>query len=281
MPDDLFVQVLDPSGVKIGPEIRWNPPERSSDFPDTNFAYLPTTGRSVLTWSGKSTRQGHEDDAGVFMQLFDVNGARIGAEVRVNSSTDGVQNGAMIRALPNGSFVVAWNGPDGEQCWPLHAGLRRQRPTRRRRDPGQHLEDRRPDGHVPGFHGGWHAGRRLGWRRRSARPARRRRRHVLPALQDQFGAGEHRRQRIDPGNGSRGRNGGHTLDRRSRPVRQTHLHARRRGQRAQRQIRSSKSRAARSSSSRAPSSITRRRHPTTCASRSRTPSAAATSRMWR
>ena len=69
----------------------------------------------VLTWSGKSTRQGHEDDAGVFMQLFDVNGTRIGAEVRVNSSTEGVQSGAMIRVLPNGSFVVAWNGSDGSE----------------------------------------------------------------------------------------------------------------------------------------------------------------------
>ena len=111
-PDDLFVQVLDPSGGKIGPEIRF---QAVGDFLDTNFAYLPTIGRSVLTWSGKSTRQGHEDDAGIFMQLFDVNGTRIGAEVRVNSSTEGVQSGAMIRVLPNGSFVVAWNGSDGSE----------------------------------------------------------------------------------------------------------------------------------------------------------------------
>jgi len=106
VPDDLFVQVLDQTGVKIGPEIRLEIRlESVEDSPEINFAYLPSTGRSVLTWSGKSTREGHEDDAGVFMQLFDVNG-----------STDGVQNGAMIRALPNGSFVVAWNGPDGDNA---------------------------------------------------------------------------------------------------------------------------------------------------------------------
>lgn len=111
-PDDLFVQVLDSSGVKIGPEIHF---ETVGDFQELNFAYLPNTGRSILTWSGTSTRSGHEDDSGIFMQLFDADGARIGSEVRVNSTTAGVQNGAMIRTLPNGSFVIAWNGSDGDE----------------------------------------------------------------------------------------------------------------------------------------------------------------------
>ncbi|WP_201838949.1 hypothetical protein [Microvirga zambiensis] len=111
-PDDLSVQVLDPSGGKIGPEIRF---QSVGNFPDTNFAYLPSTGRSILTWSGTSTRPGHEDDSGIYMQVFDASGTRIGSEVRVNSTTDGVQNGPMIRALPNGSFVVAWSGSDGSE----------------------------------------------------------------------------------------------------------------------------------------------------------------------
>jgi Ca2+-binding RTX toxin-like protein len=106
------LQVLDASGRKIGPEMQL----QTEEFAALNFEYFPTSGRSAFIWTGKSTVGGQEDNGDVFMQLFDVSGARIGAEVRVNSSTDGVQNGAMIRALPNGSFVVAWNGPDGDNA---------------------------------------------------------------------------------------------------------------------------------------------------------------------
>lgn len=106
-----FVQVLDATGVKTGPEFVLR---TVGETPELNFAYLPATGRSVLTWTGKSTRPGHEDDSGVFMQVFDASGARIGSEVRVNSTTEGTQRGAIIRDLPNGSFVIAWNGSDGD-----------------------------------------------------------------------------------------------------------------------------------------------------------------------
>jgi Ca2+-binding RTX toxin-like protein len=47
------------------------------------------------------------------MQMFDSGGNRMGSEVRVNTTTAGSQSDPLIRVLPNGSFVVAWNGPDG------------------------------------------------------------------------------------------------------------------------------------------------------------------------
>ncbi|MBF9194471.1 hypothetical protein [Microvirga terrestris] len=114
-PDALYVQALSPSGVKIGPEIRMEIHlESVDDFPRFNFGYLPATGRSVFTWTGKSSIGGQEDYGDIFMQMFDSNGNRMGSEIRVNTTTGGIQTDAMIRALPNGSFVVAWQGPDGD-----------------------------------------------------------------------------------------------------------------------------------------------------------------------
>jgi len=106
------LQVLDASGRKIGPEMRLE----TEEFPALNFAYFPTSGRSVFTWTGKSTVAGQEDNGDVFMQMFDSGGNRMGSEIRVNTTTAGVQSDALIRVLPNGSFVVVWNGPDEDDA---------------------------------------------------------------------------------------------------------------------------------------------------------------------
>ena len=48
---------------------------------------------------------------GVFGQRFNASGARVGGEFQVNTLTSGSQGNATIAVAPDGSFIVAWDGP--------------------------------------------------------------------------------------------------------------------------------------------------------------------------
>ena len=66
-------------------------------------------GSFIQVWidTGGADGQGY----GIYGQRFDANGARVGGEFRANTSTAGNQDNATIAVAPDGSFIIAWDGP--------------------------------------------------------------------------------------------------------------------------------------------------------------------------
>ena len=69
----------------------------------------------LLVWESKNQ---DGDNYGVFGRLFGADGAPIGPESQLNTSTDGIQDDPRAAALADGRFVVAWTSdgqaPDGD-----------------------------------------------------------------------------------------------------------------------------------------------------------------------
>ncbi|WP_114945403.1 hypothetical protein [Microvirga calopogonii] len=119
--DGIFIQMLDASGAKIGSEVRVNTTTEGSLA--TTFiksTSLTMNGRFVVTWQGKGTQPGQEDDVGFFMQLFDGNGVKIGSEIRVNTTTAGTQTPMYNEALPNGGWVSVWNSQNADGTFDVY-----------------------------------------------------------------------------------------------------------------------------------------------------------------
>jgi Ca2+-binding RTX toxin-like protein len=111
----LFFQLIDAAtGLKVGSETRVTTTTEGSAPSEYDYASLAHSDRFVFVWGGNGTQPGQQDDSGVFMQVFDRNGARIGSETRVNTTVDGKQGQPLVRELSNGSWVVVWQGPDAE-----------------------------------------------------------------------------------------------------------------------------------------------------------------------
>jgi len=70
-------------------------------------------GGFVVTWQSNQDGSG----SGIYAQRYDMNGAAVGGEFRVNTTTIAGQNDPAITALVNGGFVVTWqsggNGDNG------------------------------------------------------------------------------------------------------------------------------------------------------------------------
>jgi hypothetical protein len=64
-------------------------------------------GGFVVVW----TSDGQDgSDSGVYGQRFDANGNKVGSEFQVNTSTTDIQWHPSITSLPDGGFVVVWDG---------------------------------------------------------------------------------------------------------------------------------------------------------------------------
>jgi hypothetical protein len=66
-------------------------------------------GGFVVVWQSE-----HQDVSGwgVYLQRFDANGNKVGAETLVNSTTERNQSNPEITSLENGGFVVVWQGDE-------------------------------------------------------------------------------------------------------------------------------------------------------------------------
>jgi hypothetical protein len=102
--DGIFMQRFDAMGVAQGAQTRVNTTTLGpQELPSVTTL---SDGGWVVTWSG----EGQDDRSGVFQQRFDDEGARMGAELRVNSTISGDQTRPSVVALSNGGWVVAWQG---------------------------------------------------------------------------------------------------------------------------------------------------------------------------
>ena len=92
---------------KVGSEFQINT-YIASDQLSPSVASFPN-GNFVVTWQSDG-QDGSVD--GIYAQLFDENGAKIGSEFRVNSYVTNSQAYPSVASLPNGSFVVTWQSYD-------------------------------------------------------------------------------------------------------------------------------------------------------------------------
>ncbi|MCG7626153.1 hypothetical protein, partial [Epibacterium sp. Ofav1-8] len=68
-------------------------------------------GGYVVTWRGRAGSWGGDSDDGVFGQIFDADGVRVGSDFHVNTTTSGLQNASQLVALEDGGFIAYWQSP--------------------------------------------------------------------------------------------------------------------------------------------------------------------------
>lgn len=95
----------------LGPAVRVNSTTAGSQQPvtpgraQTQAVAMDAQGNYVVVWHGN----GPGDDQGVFLQRYAANGAPLGPEIRVNTTTSGTQQDPMAAmAADTGQFAVAW-----------------------------------------------------------------------------------------------------------------------------------------------------------------------------
>ncbi|WP_207238451.1 calcium-binding protein [Pseudomonas sp. GW458-11-11-14-TSB1] len=101
-PGDVYAQLFNAAGVKVGAETRVNTTTPGNQE-EPNVTAL-TDGGYLVTWAG----QGTGDVNGIFAQLFNASGVKVGTETRINTVTTGNQLFAQVTTLADGGYVVAW-----------------------------------------------------------------------------------------------------------------------------------------------------------------------------
>ncbi|MGH6750891.1 MAG: tandem-95 repeat protein, partial [Bradyrhizobium sp.] len=104
------VQFFDASGNKVGPMLVAN---TATD----NYQKFPVVteldnGFVVVVWTDNST-VGDAEPASIKMQVYDPNGARVGGEILVNTTTEEYQQFPSVVALPGGRVMVSWSDQSG------------------------------------------------------------------------------------------------------------------------------------------------------------------------
>ncbi len=98
------IRIYNASGVAQGSEILANTTTQG-DRP--SIAAL-AGGGFVLAWEDASGTFGDSSGSGIVAQRFDASGNKAGAQVLVNTATDGFQGFPLVRALSSGGYVVSW-----------------------------------------------------------------------------------------------------------------------------------------------------------------------------
>jgi hypothetical protein len=102
---ELHGRIYDPAGKTFGPAFAFGPHVGSGLGTSPEVAALPDGG-FLVTWHDNTGSLG--DASGVHAQRFNANGAPYGAEVLVNSFTDGLQGTPALAANADGSVFVVW-----------------------------------------------------------------------------------------------------------------------------------------------------------------------------
>jgi hypothetical protein len=99
---DIRAQMFNADGSKSGSEFVVN--TTSTGRVDGPKITVLSGGRFVVTWAGHDVL----GTFGIFAQIFNANGAKLGAEFQVNTKTLNNQFLPAVTTLANGGFVVAW-----------------------------------------------------------------------------------------------------------------------------------------------------------------------------
>jgi len=99
---NVFAQRFAATGKPAGDEFRVN--TTTADLQAQPAVAGLANGGFVVTWRGRTRASGSE----IFAQLHDATGARLGGEMRVNTTTAGDQMMPAVAPLASGGFVVVW-----------------------------------------------------------------------------------------------------------------------------------------------------------------------------
>ena len=106
--DDVMAQVYAADGMHIGQQIRVNTAGSGATYSMQSEERVVglSQGGFAVTWT-----DGNGDDSGrgIKTQVFDAQGARVGSEMLVNTTTHADQWHPQITALKGGNFVIAWD----------------------------------------------------------------------------------------------------------------------------------------------------------------------------
>ena len=141
--DGIFAQRFDADGNAAGSEIQVNA-TTSDDQKEPAVAELSGVG-FVVTWESKNQ---DGDGKGIYAQVFDLDGAKVGSEIQVNSTTSDDQDKPAVAELSEGGFVITWESKDqdGDKEGHLRPALRFRRRQTRWRNPDQHHHVWRSEG---------------------------------------------------------------------------------------------------------------------------------------
>ena len=104
---DILGQIFDETGVKIGREFQVNTHTNNhQDKPALTSLYF---GGFIVCW--ESLNQ-DGSDYGVFGQVFDKDGYKLGKEFQINSYTSKDQYNAAVATLQDSSFIVCWESSE-------------------------------------------------------------------------------------------------------------------------------------------------------------------------
>jgi hypothetical protein len=107
----IYGQKINAFGGKIGEEFQIST-QTTLDQIDSDIA-ADQAGNFLVTWES-NTQDG--SNYGVFGQMIDAQGAKLGTEFRINTYTTNAQQNAVIASDQNNSFIVTWesNGQDAD-----------------------------------------------------------------------------------------------------------------------------------------------------------------------
>lgn len=101
--DGVYARLYNQSGEAVSPELDVN--SYTSLTQSLVDVAGTTNGGFVVTWT--SERQDGSYD-GVYAQRFDAEGAKVGAEQLINSTTSSYQRRSSVTATSDGGYIVAW-----------------------------------------------------------------------------------------------------------------------------------------------------------------------------
>ena len=104
----MYGRIYKDCGVPVTAEFMLN--SNTSTKKSGPEAALLSSGGFVVAWDS-DTQDG--SDHGVFGQIFDASGKKVGGEFRLNQATSGSQADPSIVGLPSGEFFACYQGPDG------------------------------------------------------------------------------------------------------------------------------------------------------------------------
>ncbi len=117
---DIYGQRIKLNGSLEGQEFRVN--TTTASYQGRPSVAMDAIGNFVVAWAS----QGQDGSfLGVYARKYDFNGIPTSGELLVNTTTSGSQTSPVVAAdLETGSFVTAWEGPDGSgdgvfMSWPL------------------------------------------------------------------------------------------------------------------------------------------------------------------
>ena len=105
----LVGQVFNSSGAKVGATFQVNGTTEGSQF-EASITALPSGG-FVVSWTGSEASS--NGNLEIYSQMFDLAGAKVGEEFRVNSPTALLsEEFSALATLSSGGFSIVWRGED-------------------------------------------------------------------------------------------------------------------------------------------------------------------------